>query len=80
MWQLQEAKNKFSQVVDEAQTKGPQVITRRGMEIAVVVSYADYIKMKDKGESLFELFRSSPLVGSGIKLVRDKGPVRDIKI
>lgn len=76
MWQLQEAKNKFSQVVDEACEKGPQVITRRGEEVAVVISYPDYIKMRRSKESLSKFFKSSPLTGSGIKLERDKSPVR----
>ena len=32
VWQLQEAKNKFSRVVDNAQEEGPQVVTRWGVE------------------------------------------------
>ncbi len=31
-WQLQEAKNKFSQVVDCACNEGPQIVTRHGKE------------------------------------------------
>ena len=45
VWQLQEAKNKLSEVVDEAMQNGPQLITRRGLEAAVVISFADYRKM-----------------------------------
>ncbi len=30
-WQLQEAKNKFSEVIDKAIKDGPQVVTRRGI-------------------------------------------------
>jgi len=44
-WQLQEAKNKLSEVVEAAQTDGPQIITRRGAETAIVLSYADYRKL-----------------------------------
>jgi len=36
VWQLQEAKNKFSEVVDEALKHGPQVITKRGVETVIV--------------------------------------------
>ena len=36
-WQLQEAKNKLSEVVDQAIAEGPQVITRRGEEVAIVI-------------------------------------------
>jgi antitoxin Phd len=41
-WQLQDAKAKFSKVVDDAVEKGPQIVTRRGVETAVVVSIAEW--------------------------------------
>ncbi|MCB1032907.1 MAG: type II toxin-antitoxin system Phd/YefM family antitoxin, partial [Acidobacteria bacterium] len=44
-WQLQHAKNKLSEVVDRAVQEGPQVISRRGVETAVVVSVRDYRKL-----------------------------------
>ena len=44
-WQLQEAKNKFSRVVEDAQNEGPQIITKHGIEVAIVLSFADYQKM-----------------------------------
>ncbi len=45
VWRPQEAKNKFSEVVEEALKHGPQVITKRGKETLIVLSYADYRKM-----------------------------------
>jgi antitoxin Phd len=38
-WQLQEAKNKFSRVVENAVNDGPQIITKRGVEVAIIISY-----------------------------------------
>jgi antitoxin Phd len=40
-WQLQQAKNRFSAVVGEAQTGDPQIITRRTEGIAIVLSYKE---------------------------------------
>jgi antitoxin Phd len=71
IWQLQEAKNKLSEVVDEAEQNGPQLITRRGIEAAVVISFADYRKMVAKQEKLTTFFRESPLVDAELDLVRD---------
>jgi len=71
IWQLQEAKNKLSEVVDEAMQNGPQLITRRGIEAAVVISFADYRKMVAKQEKLTTFFRESPLVDAELDLVRD---------
>lgn len=41
-WQLQEAKQRFSEVVRLAEQEGPQVVTRHGEEIAVVVSMQEW--------------------------------------
>jgi prevent-host-death family protein len=75
-WQLQEAKNKFSEVVEEAISHGPQVITRRGIEAVVVVSYADYRKMLLQQKKLSEFFRESPLASVDLDLKRDPGGPR----
>lgn len=44
-WSLQDAKNKLSEVVNQAVSKGPQTITRRGKETAVVISVDDFQKL-----------------------------------
>lgn len=41
-WQVQEAKMRLSQVIEEAQVKGPQVIMRHGVDRAVVLSIDDF--------------------------------------
>lgn len=41
-WQLQNAKNQFSKVVQKARDEGPQVVTLRGEPAAVVLSSRDY--------------------------------------
>ena len=57
IWQLQDAKNKLSEVVDQAIRHGPQVITRRGVEEAVVISTAEYAKLRHGKVKLSEFFR-----------------------
>jgi prevent-host-death family protein len=44
-WQLQEAKARFSEVVQRARTEGPQTVTLRGERAAVLVSAADYDRL-----------------------------------
>lgn len=44
-WQLQEAKAKFSELVDQAEREGAQVITRRGVETAVIVPIAEWKRL-----------------------------------
>ncbi len=75
-WQLQDAKNRFSEVVEEALHDGPQVITRHGVETAVVMSFAEYRKMLLNRSSLSAFFAESPLVRVDIS-PRDMSPARE---
>jgi len=79
-WQLQEAKNKLSQVVKEAQTSGPQTITERGREVAVVLSMDDYRRLAQKGKGLADFLMDSPLGNSGVEIERDQDFGRDIDL
>lgn len=74
-WQLQEAKNKLSEVIDEALREEPQVITKRGVPVAVVLSYDQYKSMQRSKEKLSVFFKRSPL--SELELERDASPVRE---
>jgi prevent-host-death family protein len=72
IWQIQEAKSKFSELVKQARTKGAQIVTHRGEKAVVVIPYKDYIHLvKTKGK-LSEFLQKSPLSGSEIKAVRLK--------
>ena len=44
-WQLQDAKNRFSAVVDAALTGEPQEVTRRGKPVVVVIAFEDYQRL-----------------------------------
>lgn len=81
VWQIQEAKNKLSEVVEEAIHHGPQVISRRGAEVAVVLSYEEYRTLKKSRTNLAQFFLESPLRGSNLDLERDRHPAgRDIDL
>jgi len=47
-WQLQDAKSRFSELIDDTLEKGPQVVTRRGIDTAVVVSIDEWKRLKDE--------------------------------
>jgi prevent-host-death family protein len=77
VWQLQEAKNKFSEVVEEALSHGPQLITKRGVEAVIVLSYAEYRTLLLSRKKLSSFFRESPLVDADLDLTRDRSRPRD---
>ena len=45
-WQLQDAKARFSEFLDTALRKGPQIVTRRGVEAAVLVPIGEWRRLQ----------------------------------
>jgi antitoxin Phd len=45
-WQVQDAKARFSEFLDATLQKGPQVVTRRGVETAVLVPIAEWRRLQ----------------------------------
>jgi prevent-host-death family protein len=79
-WQLQEAKNRFSEVVRKASEEGPQTVTKHGKDSVVVLSAEDYRKLQQPKTSLVEFFQKSPLSKIEIDLKRDKSPSRQVEL
>ena len=78
VWQLQEAKNQFSLVVDNALTKGPQTVTRHGEPTVMVVSIAEFKRTKPRKKSILELFE--PVRGLELDVTRDRSLPRDVEL
>ena len=79
-WQLQEAKNNFSYFVDLARSSGPQIVTRHGKKVAVILSISEYNKLIKPKTNLVKFFSESPLSGLVLELDRDKELPRDIEL
>ena len=77
-WQLQHAKNRFSEVVDKAISQGPQEVTRHGKQAVFVVSAGDYRRNRPPATDLLSFFRESPLADLDIQ--RDRGRARKIDL
>lgn len=70
-WQLQEAKNQLSQVVENALTVQPQVITRHGKDAVVVISFSDWIQHSPPRRKLVDVLRECPAPDFEIPRDRD---------
>jgi len=79
-WQLQDAKNRFSEVVDSAVRNGPQVVTKRGVDTVVILSVKEYQNLTRPKSSLVDFFRKSPLKGAGLDLERNKDLAREVEL
>ena len=53
-WQLQEAKQRFSELIRSVEADGPQFVTKHGEEVAVVVGIAEY--RRSSGGEDFKIF------------------------
>ena len=80
VWALQDAKNKFSEVVNHALREGPQIVTRRGDETAVLLSMRDYQALAAPDGNLVDFFRSSPLVGVDLRFKRGADYGREVDL
>lgn len=79
-WALQDAKSRFSEVVEDALHRGPQWVTRRGMDAVVIVAARDYRKATAAKSSLVRFFRDSPLLGVKLDLTRSKEAARKVEL
>jgi len=59
-WQLQEAKQRFSELVRHARADGPQVVTKHGEEVVVVVSIEEYRRLTDELPSFKDFLLAAP--------------------
>ena len=79
-WQLQEAKNKFSKLVERAQYEGPQFVTKHGKKTVVILSMEEYKKIVKPKSDLVQFIQTSPLSNTFINIERDKSLGRDIEL
>ncbi len=59
-WQLQEAKQRFSELIRSVEADGPQVVTRHGQDVAVVISMAEYRHLRHEEEDFKAFLQSAP--------------------
>lgn len=76
-WQVQDAKQRFSELIRTAHANGPQVVTRHGEEIAVVIDIADYRRLKGEITDFKDYLRSGPAFDD-LDLARSAELPRDI--
>ena len=80
-WQLQDAKDRLSELVRKASDEGPQVITLRGDDAVVVVAADQYARLTHKSKgTLVEFFGKSPLGGAALDLARSRDTGRRVDL
>ncbi len=77
-WQLQEAKQRFSELIRSVETEGPQFVTKHGEEVAVVVGIAEYRRLRSGGEDFKIFLRSAP--DAELDIVRPASTARVVNL
>lgn len=80
-WTLTHAKDQLSEVIRQAIDHGPQTITVRGQEKAVVIAKEAYDRLNPlEPQKTFKEFLLSIPSLEGVDLSRDQTPARDIQL
>jgi prevent-host-death family protein len=80
LWQLQEAKSRFSELVERSLRNGAQIVTRRGKKVVVVLSYEEYRRLTAPQRNLAQFLLQSPLAGSELEIERDRSLPREVDL
>ena len=80
VWQLQEAKAHFSELVNEVVHDGYHTITKNGHPVVVVISKVEFEKLKAPKNTLLDFFLESPLPEIDLDLSRDRDMGREIDL
>ena len=82
LWQLHEAKARFSELFRRVRTQGPQRVVKQRGEAVVIVSAEEFDRASERARqpaSLVEFFRSAPTGGRPLDLARKRDKTRTIK-
>jgi prevent-host-death family protein len=78
-WQVQTAKQRFSELVERAVNEGPQIVTKHGRETVVVLDIAEYRRLRGEPMNFKEFLLSIPK-GDDLEIERSKDPPREIDL
>jgi prevent-host-death family protein len=78
-WQVQTAKQRFSELIERAINEGPQTITKHGRETVVVVEVGEFRRLAGTPLSFKEFLLSIPK-GDDLEIERSKDPPREIDL
>ena len=81
VWQLQQAKARFSEVVNRAVDAGPQLVTRHGRPSVYIVSAETYQREFCRGDmDRKSVLRSGPLSDVDLNLSREQSAGREVEL
>lgn len=80
IWQVQEAKQRFSEVIRAAEAGEPQIVTKHGEEIAVVIDIAEYRRLRGEAVNFMGYLRVGAEADADFEIERGRDLPRDIDL
>lgn len=78
-WQLQEAKQRLSELIDRALKEGPQTVTRRGKETVVVLAVEEFERLRARKPDFRRFLLEAPAEAE-LPLDRARETPRDVEL
>ena len=66
LWQVQEAKQRFSELLRAVRSDGPQIVTRHGEAIAVVIDIAEFHRLRGDIADVKAVLLGGPKFGDDV--------------
>ena len=79
-WPLDEAKTNLGDLIRDARERGPQAISVKGEQEAVVLSIEEYRRLREPRRSMLRFLQESPLADPDLDLERQDEMGRDIEL
>jgi prevent-host-death family protein len=79
-WQVQEAKQRFSEVLRAAESGEPQIVTKHGEEVAVLIDIAEYRRLRGESMTLMEYLRVDASAEADFEVERARDLPRDVDL
>ncbi|MEU2251989.1 type II toxin-antitoxin system Phd/YefM family antitoxin [Nocardia xishanensis] len=79
-WPLADAKARFSELIDTVEREGPQVISKHGREVAVLVPIEEWRRKVGRSGSFAQFMAESPLREADLTIERVSAEARDVEL
>jgi prevent-host-death family protein len=79
-WQVQDAKQRFSELLRAVEAGEPQIVTKHGEEVAVMIDIAEYRRLRGETIGFMQYLQSGPTIDDDLDLERSDEAPRDIDL
>jgi prevent-host-death family protein len=79
-WQIETAQKKLADLVELANAEGPQVLSRKGRKVAVLLAYSQFNGSTRRAGSLKEFYERCPFKGLELRVRQRRDRVRRVRL